>query len=96
MFLDQLRKELVERTYQPQAARGIPKGGKMRRLSIPSLRGRVVQGALKLFLESIFQADFQPGSFGYPPKKSAHVAVQLVKQAILEGKIYVIDFHLRS
>jgi len=99
MFLDQLRKELVERTYRPQAARKveIPKsGGKMRQLSIPSIRDRVVQGALKLILEPIFEADFQPGSFGYRPKKSAHAAIQRVKQAILEGKTYVIDFDLRS
>ena len=98
-FLDQLRKELVERTYRPQEARKveIPKdGGKMRQLSIPSIRDRVVQGALKLILEPIFEADFQPGSFGYQPKKSAHTAIQRVSQAILEGKTYVIDFDLRS
>lgn len=98
-FLDQLRKELVERTYRPQAARKveIPKGGgKMRRLSIPSIRDRVVQGALKLILEPIFEADFQPGSFGYRPKKSAHTAIQRVREAILEGKTYIIDFDLRS
>jgi RNA-directed DNA polymerase len=98
-FLNQLRKELVERTYRPQAARKveIPKGGgKMRQLSIPSVRDRVVQGALKLILEPIFEADFQPGSFGYRPKKSAHTAIQRVSQAILEGKTYVIDFDLRS
>ena len=98
-FLDQLRKELVERTYRPQGARKveIPKGGgKMRQLSIPSIRDRVVQGALKLILEPIFEADFQPGSFGYRPKKSAHTAIQRVSQAILEGKTYVIDFDLRS
>jgi len=68
-FLDQLRKELVERTYRPQKARKveIPKdGGKqVRVLSIPSIRDRVVQGALKLILEPIFEAEFQPGSFGY-------------------------------
>jgi len=98
-FLDQLRKELVERTYRPQAARKveIPKGGgKMRQLSIPSIRDRVVQGALKLILEPIFEADFQPGSFGYRPKKSAHTAIQRVREAILQGKTYVIDFDLRS
>ena len=98
-FLDQLRTELVERTYRPQAARKveIPKGGgKMRQLSIPSVRDRVVQGALKLILEPIFEADFQPGSFGYRPKKSAHTAIQRVKEAILQGKTYVIDFDLRS
>ena len=98
-FLDQLREELVERTYRPQQARKveIPKGGgKMRQLSIPSIRDRVVQGALKLILEPIFEADFQPGSFGYRPKKSAHTAIQRVSEAILEGKTYVIDFDLRS
>src|ERR1700761_5563177 len=55
-FLGQLRKELVERTFRPQKARKveIPKGGgKMRQLSIPSIRDRVVQGALKLILEPI-------------------------------------------
>ena len=98
-FLDQLRKELVERTYQPQRARRveIPKdGNKVRVISIPSIRDRVVQGALKLILEPIFEAEFQPGSHGYRPKKSAHAAIQRVKQAILEGKTYVIDFDLRS
>jgi RNA-directed DNA polymerase len=98
-FLDQLREELVQRTYRPQGARKveIPKsGGKKRRLLIPSIRDRVVQGALKLILEPIFEADFQPGSFGYRPKKSAHAAIQRVSKAILEGKTYVIDFDLRS
>ena len=98
-FLDQLREEMVERTYRPQRARKveIPKGGgKMRQLSIPTIRDRVVQGALKLILEPIFEADFQPGSFGYRPKKSAHAAIQRVSQAILEGKTYVIDFDLRT
>jgi RNA-directed DNA polymerase len=98
-FLDQLREELVQRTYRPQGARKveIPKGGgKKRQLSIPSIRERVVQGALKLILEPIFEADFQPGSFGYRPKKSAHAAIQRVSKAILEGKTYVIDFDLRA
>jgi RNA-directed DNA polymerase len=98
-FLDQLREELVQRMYKPQRARKveIPKGGgKMRQLSIPSIRDRVVQGALKLILEPIFEADFQPGSFGYRPKKSAHTAIRRVSTAILEGKTYVIDFDLRS
>ena len=98
-FLDQLREELLQQTYRPQPARKveIPKGGgKMRRLSIPTIRDRVVQGALKLILEPIFEADFQPGSFGYRPKKSAHAAIRRVSQAILEGKTYVIDFDLRS
>jgi RNA-directed DNA polymerase len=98
-FLEQLREELSSGTYLPQRARrvGIPKsGGKLRMLSIPTLRDRVVQGALKLILEPIFEADFQSGSFGYRPKKSAHDAVLRVRQGILQGKTRVIDLDLRS
>jgi RNA-directed DNA polymerase len=98
-FLERLREELVTGTYLPQRVRrvGIPKtGGKLRMLSIPTIRDRVVQGALKLILEPIFEADFQPGSFGYRPKKSAHAAVQRVRQGILQRKTRVIDLDLRS
>ena len=71
-FVEHLRKELIERTYRPLRVRkvGIPKdGGKTRVLSIPAIRDRVVQGALKLILEPIFEADFQPGSFWLPTKE---------------------------
>ena len=98
-FLDVLREELVQRRYRPLRPRkvGIPKeGGKVRHLSIPTIRDRVVQGALKLILEPIFEADFQPGSYGYRPKQSAHAAVQRVSEAIVQGKTYVIDLDLRS
>jgi len=98
-FLEQIRDELVRRTYMPLPARrrGIPKdGGKVRVLSIPAIRDRVVQGALKLILEPIFEAEFQPGSFGYRPKKTAHEAVDRVAQAIVRYKTRVIDFDLRS
>ena len=70
-FLEQIADELVGRSYVPLRARRqeIPKdGGKVRVLSIPAIRDRVVQGALKLILEPIFEADFQPGSFGYRPQ----------------------------
>ena len=63
--------------------------------TVPAIRDRVVQGALKLILEPIFEADFQPGSFGYRPKKSAHEAVERVAQAIVH-KTRVIDLDLRS
>jgi RNA-directed DNA polymerase len=98
-FLEQLREELVKRSYRPRRLRKvkIPKeGGKTRQLSIPCIRDRVVQGALKLILEPIFEADFQPGSFGYRPKKSAHAALQRVSEAILRRLTYVIDFDLRA
>ena len=99
-LLAQIRDELVQRTYKPLPARKreIPKDGgtKVRVLSIPAIRDRVVQGALKLILEPIFEADFQPGSFGYRPKKTAHEAVDRVAQAIVRYKTRVIDIDLRS
>ena len=98
-FLRQIRDELITSTYQPMRARKkeIPKGGgKVRLLSIPTIRDRVVQGALKLILEPIFEADFQPGSYGYRPKRTAHQAVNRVAQAIVESKTRVIDIDLRA
>lgn len=99
VFLEQIRDELVGRTYKPLPARRqeIPKdGGKVRVLSIPAIRDRVVQGALKLILEPVFEADFQPGSFGYRPKKTAHEAINRVAKAILQRKTRVIDLDLKS
>jgi RNA-directed DNA polymerase len=98
-FLHQIRDELVANTYRPMPARKkeIPKdGGKVRVLSIPAIRDRVVQGALKLILEPIFEADFQPGSYGYRPKRTAHQAVNRVAQAIVEEKTRIIDIDLRA
>src|SRR6201997_696748 len=88
-FLEQIRDELVGRTYKPLPARRqeIPKdGGKVRFLSIPAIRDRVVQGSLKLILDPIFEADFQLGSFGYRPKRTAHEAVDRVARAIAQRK----------
>ncbi len=98
-FLEQIQDELIGRTYVPLSARKkeIPKGdGKFRTLSIPAIRDRVVQGALKLILEPVFEADFQPGSFGYRPKRTAHEAVKRVAQAIVQNKTRVIDLDLRA
>jgi RNA-directed DNA polymerase len=99
-FLKQIQEELVQHTYQPLRVRQkeIPKdgGNKVRVLSIPSIRDRVVQGALKLILEPIFEADFQTGSYGYRPKRTAQEAVLRVDKAIMEGKTRVIDLDLRA
>ncbi len=99
-FLRQIRDELITSTYRPMRARKkeIPKDGgkKVRVLSIPAIRDRVVQGALKLILEPIFEADFQPGSYGYRPKRTAHQAVNRVAQAIVESKTRIIDIDLRA
>jgi RNA-directed DNA polymerase len=99
-FLQRIRDELIANTYRPMQVRkkAIPKKGstKVRILSIPSIRDRVVQGALKLVLEPIFEADFQSGSYGYRPKRTAHEAVQRVAEAIVKGKTRIIDLDLRA
>jgi RNA-directed DNA polymerase len=99
-FLKQIQDELDQNTYQPMPVRKkeIPKdgGSKVRVLSIPTIRDRVVQGALKLILEPIFEADFQSGSYGYRPKRSAHEAIERVDQAIVQGLTRVIDLDLRA
>ena len=98
-FLERLRDELVQGTYRPLRNRkqAIPKdGGKSRVLSIPAIRDRVVQGALKLILEPIFEADFQDGSFGYRPQRTAHEAVHRVADAIVRYKTRVIDIDLKA
>ena len=98
-LLEQLRDELIGRTYQPLPARRqeIPKdGGKVRVLSIPAIRDRVVQGALKLILEPVFEADFQPGSYGYRPKRTAHGAIKRVAEAIVQRKTRILDIDLRA
>ena len=99
-FLGQLRDELLARTYRPMRNRRkeIPKDGgrRVRVLGIPAIRDRVAQGALKLLLEPIFEADFQPGSFGYRPGRTAHEAVQRVAEAIVKHKTRVVDIDLRA
>ena len=100
-FLEQIRNELVQRTYVPLPVRRreIPKDGgkgKVRVLSIPAIRDRVVQGALKLILEPILEADFQPGSYGYRPKRTAHEAISRVAESIVRQKTRIIDIDLKS
>jgi len=99
VFLARIQDELIGRTYRPRRSRRkeiAKEGGKVRVLSIPCIQDRVVQGALKLILEPIFEADFQPGSYGYRPKRTAQAAVQRVAQAIAETKTQVVDLDLRA
>ncbi len=98
-FLQELRDELVSGAYRPMRNRqkAIPKGdGGTRVLGIPTIRDRVVQGALKLILEPIFEPDFQEGSYGYRPRRMAHQAVARVAQAVVECKTQVIDLDLKA
>jgi len=98
-FLAQLRDELDSRTYRPLRNRrvAIPKdGGTVRVLGVPAIRDRVVQGALKLIVEPIFEADFCDGSYGYRPKRTAHEAVDRVAKAIVSGKTRVLDMDVAA
>lgn len=98
-FLQEIQRELQDRTYKPARNKTveIPKAnGGVRTLGIPSIRDRVVQGALRLILEPIFEADFQDGSYGYRPKRSPQEAVQRVATAIAQGKTTVIDLDLKA
>jgi RNA-directed DNA polymerase len=96
-FLLDLRDELLSGGYQPQPNRRveIPKGnGKVRVLQIPCIRDRVVQGALKLVLEAIFEADFCPNSHGFRPRRSPHGALAEVRRSVLRRMSGVIDVDL--
>src|SRR5438094_4658088 len=98
-FLEQLRDELAAHRYRPLRNRRveIPKtGGKVRVLGIPAIRDRVVQGALKLIVEPIFEADFHDGSFGDRPTRTAQQAVDRVAEAIVRNKTRVIDVDLAA
>ena len=98
-FLSAIREELVARTYKPSKNRRveIPKGnGKTRRLGIPTIKDRVVQGAVKLILEAIFEADFHKSSFAYRPKRTAHQALDRVVHGLVQGLTRVIDVDLKS
>uniref|UniRef100_A0A1A9X0F8 Reverse transcriptase domain-containing protein n=1 Tax=Glossina brevipalpis TaxID=37001 RepID=A0A1A9X0F8_9MUSC len=98
-YLQQIRHELTTKTYSPNRNRRkeIPKvGGKLRTLNIPCIRDRIVQSALKLIIEPIFESDFQDGSYGYRPKKKAHEAINRVEKAAIKGNTKCIDVDLKS
>lgn len=98
-FLEELSVELREKSYVPLSSRlvEIPKAnGKMRTLKIPAIRDRVVQGALRLIMEPIFEQDFQPGSYGYRPDKTPHEALERVSEGLNKCLHHVIDFDLKS
>lgn len=93
-WLAELRQELVDETYRPQPVRRvmIPKpGGGERPLGIPTIRDRVVQTAVVLFLESIFEADFEDNAYAYRPERSAHDALVEVLKRLYRGQEHVVD-----
>jgi len=98
-WLETLSRELQDKSYRPLPCRqvNIPKeGGKVRGLKIPAIRDRVVQGAVRLILEPIFEADFQEGSYGYRPNRTAHQALERVTVGLNKQLHRVIDLDLKS
>ena len=101
VFLDDLRAQLRQGSFRPLPVRQrkIPKpggSGKVRELGIPVIADRVVQAALKLVLEPIFEADFLPVSYGFRPKRRAHDAIAEIHHFGSHGYRWVLDSDIEA
>lgn len=98
-FITTLGQQLREKTYRPQPVRRVyipkPKGGQ-RPLGIPSVADRVVQTAVRLVLEPIFEADFQDCSYGYRPRRSARACSTVIRDTLYQGVHSVVEVDLTS
>lgn len=97
--LEYLRKLIVAQQFEPRAVRRveIPKaGGKTRPLGIPTVRDRVVQNAVRMTIEPIFERDFSDNSYGFRPGRSAHQAIDRVTELLNANQLHVVDADIRG
>lgn len=98
-FLEEMQQELIAGRYYPKAVRRtyIPKGnGEQRPLGIPIIRDRIVQMAVKIVIEPLFEADFKDCSYGFRPKKSAHQALDRVRKDTANKGWWVVDADIKG
>lgn len=98
-FLKDIHKSLKERTYHPDPVKRVyipKKDGRKRPLGIPTIKDRVVQMAVLLIIEPIFEADFLDSSYGFRPGRSAHDAIAAIRSHLKEGKRVIYDADLKG